>query len=130
MMKPREIDDEEYVSQYGSRETGGPVFWDKPRPEDTDGALSVVLGVLTPEEARKPVRRGGAVSASDGVRHARVGDLRAEGMQVVHTPRRENPDHTSVRRAGVWGDDATGKFNKCFGVAKWHGEPDEEGSNE
>jgi len=126
-MEPREIANEEYVSQYGSRESGEAVFWDRPRPEDTDGALSVTLGELTPEEARKPVRGRGMPDVADGVRHARVGDLREKGLTVVHTPNRRNPGHASVRWAGAWGDEVAGKFNESFSVPMWHGEPDDEG---
>jgi hypothetical protein len=131
MFEPRGIGDEEHVSQYGSRENGEPVFWDTPRPEDTDGALSVLLGKVTPEEARRAVRRShGAMSSADGVRYARAGELRAQGFEVVHTPRRENPGHASVRLAGVWGNQAAGKFNSCFCEVKWHGEPEKEDSDE
>jgi hypothetical protein len=122
-MQPREIDDGEYVSQYGSRQTGKAFFWDRPRPRDFDG-LSVMIGRLTPEEARQPVRRDGMASHLDGVRYAKVGDLRALGMEVVHTPSRANPDHVSVRRAGEWGDEVAGRFNECFEGPQWYEEPE------
>jgi hypothetical protein len=63
----REIRDEEYVSQYGSRLTGQPEFRDRPREKD-HGALSSILGQVTAAEARRRVRQA-------GVRYAKVGDL-------------------------------------------------------
>src|SRR5580658_870959 len=65
--QPREIGDDEYLSQYGSRQGGKPLFWSRPRPADTDG-LSATIGRLTPAEARRPVRMVGAATSDDGVR--------------------------------------------------------------
>ena len=62
-----EIGDDEYLSQYGSRQGGKPLFWSRPRPADTDG-LSATIGRLTPAEARRPVRMVGAATSDDGVR--------------------------------------------------------------
>jgi hypothetical protein len=127
-MEPREIDDEEYVSQYGSRQTGSPGFLNQPRQVDVDG-LSVTLGKLTPEEARRYVRRGGKIGRDDGVRHARVGDLRRQGMLVTNTPSRENPDHASISRPGKgpgeWSVEDQGTYDTCYGVPEWHEETEE-----
>ena len=121
-LQPREIGDEEYLSQYGSRLTGKPVFWDRPRPVDTDG-LSATIGRLTPAEARRPVRRIGPAASDDGVRHAPAGALRAMGFQVTHTPSQRNKDHVSVSYAGEWDVTMEGKFNECWSAPQWHEEP-------
>ncbi len=38
----------------------------------------------------------GVATSDDGVRYARVGDLRAKGFEVTHTPSKRNKDHTSI----------------------------------
>jgi hypothetical protein len=124
-LERREIGDEEHVSQYGSRLTGQPNFWDHPRAQDTDG-LSVILGRATPAEARRPVRTVGVPTSDDGVRYARVGDLRARGFVVTHTPNRRNRLHTSISCPGKWDNLAIDRFNECFGDPIWHEESREE----
>lgn len=119
VMAARVIADDEYVSQYGSRQTGAPMFWDRPRPKDIDG-LSALLGRLSPAEARKRVRRIGSPTPADGVRYARVGDLRITDFLVDHTPWPGNSLHVSVRYRGVWDDGVAGKFEGCFGQPVWH----------
>lgn len=114
-----DIADEDLVSQYGVRRNGVPEFWDHPRPQDFDG-LSVLLGAMAPSEARKLVRRPGGPTAADGVRYARVGDLRRHGFIVEHTPSRGNSRHVSVSRPGVWDDRTRGKFDECFDMPMWH----------
>ena len=120
--QPREIGDDEYLSQYGSRQGGKPLFWSRPRPTDTDG-LSATIGRLTPAEARKPVRMTGAATSDDGVRYARAGDLRAKGFEVTHTPSRRNKDHTSISHAGEWDATMEGTFNESWSDPLWHEEP-------
>jgi hypothetical protein len=119
--QPREIGDDEYLSQYGSRQGGKPLFWSRPRPTDTDG-LSATIGRLTPAEARKPVRMIGAATRDDGVRYARVGDLRAKGFEVTHTPSKRNKDHTSISCAGEWDATMEGTFNESWSDPLWHEE--------
>lgn len=125
---PREIGDDEYVSQYGSRLTGEVVFRDQPRTQDT-GALSVIIGKVTPAEARRRVRKAGDVSGDDGVRYALVGDLRAQGLTVTHAPRAGNTLHARVGFDGAWDDEVAGKFNQCFGAPQWYQEESEGGGS-
>lgn len=120
-LRSRAITDDEFVSQYGSRETGEAFFWDRPRPKDRDG-LSAMLGKVTPAEARKPVRRVGALTEDDGVRYARVGDLRKRGFIVTHTPSRGNTDHVSIRYPGAWDDDISRAFDESWSNPQWHEE--------
>lgn len=128
-IQPREIGNEEYVSQYGSRQTGQPVFRDSPRPVDRDG-LSGVFGRVTAAEARRPVRQAGSPTEDDGVRHGQVGDLRERGFVVSHTPSQRNTRHVSIRYPGVWDEKVTGMFNACFGAPQWYEEPKEGGQDE
>jgi hypothetical protein len=123
-IQPREIGADEYVSHYGSRLTGEVVFRDQPRTQDT-GALSVILGKVTPAEARRRVRKAGEVSGDDGVRYALVGDLRAQGFAVTHAPRAGNTLHARVGFDGAWDDGVAGKFNQCFGAPQWYQEESE-----
>jgi hypothetical protein len=120
-VQPREIGDEEYVSQYGSRMTGQPNFWDHPRPEDLDG-LSATIGRLTPAEARPLVRRSGSITGDDGVRYALVGDLRGHGFKVSHTPSQRNKDHASISYDSEWDGTMTGKFTECWSDPVWYEE--------
>ena len=122
--QPREIGDDEYLSQYGSRQGGKPVFWDQPRTTDVDG-LSATIGRLTPAGARGFVRFIGVPTSDDGVRYARAGDLRAKGFKVTHTPSRRNKDHASISYPGEWDATMEGTFNECWGDPLWHEEPGE-----
>ncbi len=88
----RHIDDGELVSIYGSRITGMVVFRDRPRPQDR-GSLSAIAGEVSPAEACSLVRLAATPSSDDGVRYARVGDLRSHGFAVSHSPSRRNPRH-------------------------------------
>jgi hypothetical protein len=122
-IEAREIRDEEYVSHYGSRLTGQPVFRDRPREKD-HGALSAILGQVTAAEARRRVRQAGSPTGDDGVRYARVGDLRAQGFTVTHSPWPRNTRHVSIRYPGGWDNEVAGTFNACFGTPQWHEEPE------
>lgn len=122
-LKPREIGDDECVSQYGSRITGSPVFRERPRLSD-EGEVSVSLGTLTPAEVRSHVRLGGVPTSEDGARYVRAGDLRIEGFEVVHKPTRRNPDHAVVRYPGEWDESVVGAFNKHCSAPVWHEEPE------
>ncbi len=121
-LQPREIADDEYVSQYGTRRRGRPGFRDHPRLTDIDG-VSVVLGKVTPAQARRPVRRG-PPTEEDGVRYIKVGDLRAKGFIVVHTPRARNTQHASISYPGEWDREVAGTFNECSSDPQWHQEPE------
>jgi hypothetical protein len=120
----REIGDDEYVSQYGSLLDSPRAFRDRPRLKDL-GAVSVILGRILPAQARKLVRFAGAPAKEDGVRHARVGDLRRAGFVVGHAPSGRNPDHARVRYAAVeWDDEVAGRFRSCFTEPVWYEEPE------
>jgi hypothetical protein len=125
-IQPREIGDDEYVSHYGSKLTGEAVFKDHPRLQDT-GALSVIIGEATPAEARRRVRKWGEPTKEDGVRYARVEDLRAQGFSVTHAPRPGNILHARVGFDGAWDDEVAGKFNQCFGEPQWYHEESQRG---
>ena len=122
-IESREISDHEFVSHYGSRQTGKPVFWDRPRPIDR-GALSVSLGRLAPADARRYVRLSGVPSSDDGVRYAKVDALRAKGFEVIHAPSPRNPDHAVIRYPSAWDDRVAGIFNECFEAPVWYEEPE------
>lgn len=120
-LQPREIGEDEYLSQYVTREAGQPRLRNRPRLRDIDG-LSLTAGKLTPAEARKPVRRG-SPTEDDGVRHVRTGDLRAEGFIVENTPSRRNTEHVSIRYPREWDDQVASTFNGCCSDPVWHQEP-------
>ncbi len=122
-LQARHVRDDEYVTHYGSRVTGEAVFWDRPRPRDRDG-VSVIVGNLTPAEARPLVRREGAPTEDDGVRHVLVGDLRALGFEVTHTPRPRDTRHVSIRYSEEWDDQVAGMFHSCWSKPQWHGDPE------
>lgn len=119
MLEPREIDDEEWLSQCGQRRQQRPwKFRSMPRPEKEPPELdiSMILGRLSPAEA--DVAAFGPGRPTDrrrAVRHARVGDLRAAGFRVEHTPFLGSPDHVSVFWAGEWvWDEAVGvRLDAC-----------------
>jgi hypothetical protein len=59
-------------------------------------------------------------SKMDGVRYARVGDLREHGFEVTHSPSQGNTLHVSVRYPGAWDDKVAGIFTGCFSAPVWH----------
>jgi hypothetical protein len=122
--EPREISDDEYVTQVGSVSRRGSNIWSTPRfsfrsapRADVDkGAMSVILGRVPIEKAVPLVaRRADAAGSGDAVRYALVSDLRKEGFSVEHTPSRTIPDHGSVRWEGEWDEQAFEAFDNCFG---------------
>lgn len=122
-LQPRKIDNDEYLTQYGSRATGQPVFWDHPRSEDR-GELSVTVGRLAPAEIRRLVRFGGVPTSADGARYARTGDLRDRGFEVTHKPSSRNPDHAVVCYPSEWDVSIAGIFNKSLSAPVWYDEPE------
>lgn len=88
-----------------------------PRSDVDGGEISLLLGECSIALAAKKVRRRNRVLPGDGVRRARVGDLRHEGFAVRHTPTRSNALHVSASQAdgNEWDDDVSGRFDKCFG---------------
>lgn len=114
-VEPRAIGDDEVVSHLVSRTEGGAVrALASPRPVD-QGRLSVVIGELTAADAVRLAFRRPAID-TDGVRHARVGDLRAAGFEVIHTPTRMNPEHASIQAVQSWVDRS---FTECFDEIVW-----------
>jgi hypothetical protein len=124
-LQPRAISDDEYVTHYGSRMTGQPVFRDHLRQVDR-GALSVIAGKVTPARARALVRFADPdPTKDDGARYALARDLRQAGFTLTHAPSARNPDHSRVSYpAGEWNDAIAGIFNACFGDPEWHEEPE------
>lgn len=104
-----EIGDDEYVTQY--------VFNDEPRnvprPQDSDG-LSALRGRHDVGQAAAFVRSKGLVYEGDDVRHAQVGELRAAGFVVEHTPTRRIAIHVSISRAAQWSHSDAMQFEQCF----------------
>jgi hypothetical protein len=71
---PREIKDEEVLTQYGQAEPGtmgGPIFHTVPRDKDRD-ALSLILGEVSADEACQIVQKGRPLSLLGLVRFPRV----------------------------------------------------------
>lgn len=109
----RDIEDDEFVTQYGNL-AGDPAFRTRPpagspRPR----TMSVTLGRRSPEEMVRLVRRS-PDPASDTARHARVRRFREAGFLVRHTPTSRNLDHASVEWAGEWEDTVAERFDSCF----------------
>lgn len=123
-MEARTIADGEYVSQYVSRESGKPEPRNRPRPKDQD-SLSVILGQVGVATAYRFVRRYGSATPDDGVRFARVGQLRERGFSVSHTPNRRNPLHASVRYRDSWDVEVSVIFDSCFSDIVWFEEGDQ-----
>lgn len=120
------ISDDAYVSQYVSRESGEPDLRCRPRPQDTDG-VSVFLGIMSAGTVCFNVRgkiKGQNPDETDGVRRARVGDLRERGFQVVRTPNPRKPLHASVQYVGTWDEAVDSAFEACFGDVVWYGDED------
>lgn len=110
---PREIDDDETVTQYGNLGSQPPFRAgprnDSPRPR----AMSVTLGRRSASDMAVLVHRS-PDPRIDTVRYARVGRLRSAGFAVVHRPSRRNPDHASVEWPGTWDDGVAERFDACF----------------
>ena len=104
-----ELDDDEWVSHYVFSGVPNNV----PRPQDSDG-LSVLRGHILLGEAATYVRRKGLIFQGDAVRHAKVGDLRAEGFVLTLTPSRRIPIHVSVSREAEWSHSEAMQFASCF----------------
>lgn len=105
---PRFIEDDEWLSQAGSRRADGSwKFRDLPRalkvPPELD--ISMVLGRLTPLEVKQAAYgKKSTAEPRDAVRHVQAGALRSAGFRVEHTPRHPgSPLHVSV----FWNDEDT-----------------------
>lgn len=120
-----DLEDEEWVSRrVYVNEQGKLVDHDRPRPDKDHGGLSAFRGRLSPAEvARKVVGRWYPPTSDDGVRYARVGDLRQAGFTVVLAPTRKSPDHVRITFWTEWGDEAAALFQRCFTEPVWHDDP-------
>ena len=118
----RRIRDHEWVSQRVWIEHGKIIARNRPRPEKDRGAVSVIVGRLTPAEVFALVRRDPRLrpSKEDGVRYAKVVDLRQAGFIVEHAPSQRIPGHVRVTLSTVWDDHAAARFDKCFTEPVWH----------
>lgn len=115
---PRHIEDDESLSQAGSRRSDGSWnFRAQPRAHAEEDDLSMVLGELSSAEVHlaaygpKPPRPG-----KDAVRHFRAGALRDREFRVDHTPYYPgSPDHVSVFWDGVgaWDDRVAALLDDC-----------------
>lgn len=114
--------DEEWVSQKLSHSRPD---IDSPRPQDF-GGVSVILGRLDVESVYRLVVKAGKAASDDGVRYARVGELRAAGFEVVRAPTNRNPAHLRVERESVWSHGAAVAFVSCFSETVWF---DQEGGD-
>ncbi len=118
MLAPREIGDEEWLSQCGQRKADKPWnFRSMPRPgkEPPELDVSMILGRLSPEEAERAAFGPRRADRRRAVRHAKVGDLRAAGFRVEHTPRLGTLDHVSVfwGGEGVWDETVSALLGDC-----------------
>jgi hypothetical protein len=118
MLTPREIADEEWLSQCGQRKQQRPWnFQSAPRPgkEPPELDVSMILGRLTPEEAELAAFGPRSSDRRRAVRHVKVRDLRAAGFRVEHTPRLGTPDHVSVfwDGEGLWDVTVSASLNDC-----------------
>lgn len=115
------VGDDEVVTQWSF--TAGS-FHRRPRERDQDGALSVVRGEFDGAAAFKKSVGRDPGNREVFVRHARVGDIRAAELAVVHTPGRfTSGAHTSVvhphedplnHQDPDWPDDLSIRFDTCW----------------
>lgn len=125
-MQPREISNDEYVSQRVHIDDDGQlIILNAPRLKDND-RLSGTLGQRSAADMQKRVRRHPIPPCEkDGVRYARVGTLRDAGFTLEHAPNSRNPEHATLRWASVWDERVAGIFNGCFSAPLWHAEEQE-----
>jgi hypothetical protein len=121
-----DLDDEDWVSQYGTihMPISGKPFKGRPPIDGDSLELSLLVGKLTPDEAARTVnpRRVQGAMPGDGVRHARVGKLRSAGFLVWRSPTRRIPGHVSVMPIDCgtsWSDDESLRFDDCFESQVW-----------
>lgn len=84
-----------------------------PRVKDR-GRVSLILGLVTPEEAFRIVRKTAAApTTDDGVRYTTAEQLRDAGFVVEHAPNNRNPDHVTVSYPGEWDSAVALLFSEC-----------------
>ena len=122
LLPRRRIRDDEWVSQRVWIERGKIIARNQPRPEIDHGTVSVIVGRLSPAEVFALVRRDRRLrpTEEDGVRYAKVDDLRRAGFTVTHAPSHRIPGHVRVTLSAVWDNHAAARFDKCFTDPVWH----------
>lgn len=114
---PRELHDEEIVTQFGS-DRSNPPFLPTPRRGKDYGRLSLILGQVDLELACELVPGRGPIPG-DALRFTTIGLLRERGFIVEHTPERAFPQHASVTLPGQpdrWHADVKQRFQDAFNV--------------
>lgn len=121
----RTLDESEPVTQYGSRWllTEGRAFRCRPRFLAGEKDLSMLAGLLTAAEAARAVA-GHWTPEADVVRHTSVGQLRAAGFRVTHSPTKRLGNHVSVEYPSEWDDDVDRRFDACFDLTTAEGGTD------
>lgn len=122
VLEPREIADDEELTQYGRVTSapanpdhpGIPTFRIAPRADADSDGLSLMLGHQTADEMVRAVRRFPKLTSDDRVRYVTAGRLRDAGFVVRHTPTRKNPGHVSVTKDGEWDTVTEVEFDVCF----------------
>lgn len=107
---------EAWATQYGTRSQG---FSTKPKTGQT--ALSLSEGQ---RDLAFMCRAVGAANRKNkqnqGVRFARVGDLRSAGFLVCRDPiHPDNPEHLVVQFLADWGENEERVFDECFIDPVW-----------
>ena len=125
LRRPRVIEGDEWLTQYGNRRNpiGGRPFKNRPPEPERINALSLIRGRLTVEEATPLVRTSRSrPSPGSGVRYTTAARLKQEGFVARHTGNRNNPHHVSVTcldETHVWTDDDGKRFDSCFEQPTW-----------
>lgn len=111
------LGDDLWVCQVGRRRADGSFhFTDRPRPmkDPPEQDVSWLIGRLDPASAVSTAFGRSHDAGKDAVRFARIGDLRAAGFRVQHTPRWGSPAHVSVFwPLGEWGDREAALMDAC-----------------
>ncbi len=121
---PRDLDDGEIVTQFGSHRSNPP-FTPTPRRGKDYGRLSLIVGQVSLELACELVPGRGPIPGDD-IRCTTVGLLRERGFIVEHTPERAFPQHVSVTlpdEPDRWHADVKQWFQDAFNVYAERSEP-------
>lgn len=121
-LRGRTLAPSEWLTQYLSKPLGE-MDRSRPRATDLDG-LSLQLGLLSPAQACRIVRRDKPPTDADGARYVLVGTLTRQGFTVLHTPNPRNEGHVSVTYFPMWTDEIASTFEESFTKPVWH-EPKE-----
>lgn len=114
---PRHVQDDEWLSQAGTRRADRPWnFRNCLRPQNDERDLSLQLGWLSAWEVHIASYGGGrAKRGNEAVRRFQAGNLRVKGFRVEHTPRYPaSPSHVSVFwDHGEWNDNVASMLDAC-----------------